>query len=86
MDSDYPYGSHLRSSRMAPCLSIGRLPSLTKASELRDVEIKCKAGTDTVQAGEIGDGLEDCVDRPGASQEAAGGDIVNRCSSMLTQM
>jgi hypothetical protein len=30
-------GSHLRSSRMAPCLSKGRLPSLAEASELRDV-------------------------------------------------
>ena len=39
-----PVGSHLRSSRMAPCLSNGRLPSLADASELRDVEIKCKGG------------------------------------------
>jgi hypothetical protein len=31
-------GSHLRSSRMAPCLSSGRLPSPANASELRDVE------------------------------------------------
>ena len=35
-----PMGSHLRSSRMAPCLSNGRLPSLADASELRDVKIQ----------------------------------------------
>jgi hypothetical protein len=33
----YPLGSHLRSSRMAPCLSKGRLPSRPWGRELRDV-------------------------------------------------
>lgn len=32
------HGSHLRSSRLAPCLSSGRLPSPADASELRDVK------------------------------------------------
>ena len=46
-------GSHLRSSRMAPCLSNGRLPSLADANELRDVEIECKGGVRRSTRGEI---------------------------------
>src|SRR5262245_44234104 len=42
-------GSHLRSSRMAPCLSNGRLPSLVDASELRDVEISLAVVSCTTQ-------------------------------------
>jgi hypothetical protein len=44
-------GSHLRSSRMAPCLSRGRLPSLAEASELRDVKVSLAEASRMTQGG-----------------------------------
>jgi hypothetical protein len=70
------WASHRRSSRMAPCLSNGRLPSLADTSELQDVEIKCKGGDRRGTRREVGDGPEACVDCPGASQETPGTYIV----------